>query len=131
MRTVWVVEHETQRCAWIAPPVNAGAIDISEATVLGEHDGEAAAIAQITQLLERIKARATWADVRPWEQCAKCGEDFKTSEWHSVIALMHERQDDNSVPVGDPLSAKYAARFCPSCSSAAKAEAERIFRERT
>lgn len=127
MRTVWAVLHETQRCAWIAPPVNTGAVNIDEAMALGEHDGKAEAIAQINGILERLKARATWADVRPIEECAKCGQDFKTSEWHSAIALMHEQQESDGVPVGDPLSSEYAARFCPSCSIAAKAEAERIF----
>jgi len=93
-------------------------IDITESTVVEEFKSKDLAESFIRKWLEDRSARATWADVRPIEECGKCGKDFETKRRHLAIALTRE--------IGDPATADceldcwYVARFCPECAAVAQ-----------
>lgn len=107
----WVLSVETQACMWTSPdafPI----VDISDAQVLAYHCSEAHAMESVQNYLRDAGARVSWADVRPVETCACCGEDFDASKWHKTLSLTVEagRFDDPDV-----LDASYPARFCNRC----------------
>jgi hypothetical protein len=85
--------------------------------VISEHDTKESAGERLMALLGKVGGRATWAGVRPIEECAKCGADFNTSERHSCLAFLQEKHtgDQETLEI-ELLSCDYPARFCPVCS---------------
>jgi hypothetical protein len=117
-RSTWSVVHEPQRCIW-ASPSERPEIDIyPHATDLRRHGDQEAAVSWLLSFLAGLGAEATWADVRPIEECAKCKADFPTAERHSCVTLLHEWLTPDGEPDTDqgPLGCEYVARFCPTCS---------------
>jgi len=105
-----VFMDETQVCHWGGEIAE---VEIQSARVLGEYCGEACADTALALYLSTAGAVATWADVRPIESCAICGNDFPTDRPHRVLTLSKE-----TGPETDPekVDVYYPARFCPGCA---------------
>jgi len=70
-------------------------------------------MAAALKLLSTIGAKATYADVRPIEECAICGADFDTSRGHHHTLTVSEESGTEECP--QVLNVWYVARFCQSC----------------
>lgn len=112
----WTLCTEEQRIVW--PPsegVEHPAIDLDVSNVVGEYCSDDCAQAALNEYLALLSARATWADVRPIEECSSCGGDIDTSTRHLTIALeelsgTYEEQESHGI--------EYPARFCANCNPA-------------
>lgn len=114
--TRWVLCIEQERCIW-RDSDSIPEVDIDVAYQLDSYDTEDQAISGLSGYLAQLGAKAVWSDVRPTEECAGCGNDFNTAEWHMAVALSEERGPEDAP---DVLAVEYPARFCPSCGEVAK-----------
>ena len=107
----WVLLIETQKCLWTSP--DAPEVHIAFAEELASYSCEQDALQAIDRYLSAIGALVKWSDVRPIEECARCGADIDTTKQHKVLTMAIEVM---AVDAPVTLEAEYPARFCNSCS---------------
>lgn len=112
MGTRFVLWDEIQRCLWSSAE-SMPEVDIAMGSELDQYADQDSAMAAALKLLSTIGATATYADVRPIEECAKCGADFDTSRGHHHVLVVSEESGPETAP--EELNVWYVARFCPSC----------------
>lgn len=107
----WVLCDEIQQVIW-ANPNAVPEIVVSIADFIAEFDSKSAAIVAAIERVSSAGAVPTFADVRPIEECSKCGCDFHTREFHHVLAVSEEIG-----PIDNPtlLQCFYVARVCTEC----------------
>ena len=109
----FVIFHEPQKCIGVSPDATPE-IDITVSTEIERFSSKDAAENYLLNYLAQRGAKPTWADVRPIEECARCGRDFETRDRHLAITLSHERGGE-SFQDCEELEFWYVARFCPEC----------------
>jgi hypothetical protein len=87
-------------------------VNIAIAYQINSYENNKCALDALNAYLLQINAKATWADVRPIEECAICGEDFNTTESHQTLALSVETGTDEAPEL---IEIEYPARFCRDC----------------
>lgn len=107
----FVLLIEKQRIKWQGAE-SIPEVDIAHAHVLDSYSTEDIAIGALKNYLCSLGAKLTWADVRPIEECAICGKDFDTSDWHKAVVLSSEAGTEECPVI---LGGEYPARFCTNC----------------
>ena len=105
----WLIVHEVQTCHW---GNGLPEVEIHHAQVLSNYCTEEHALAALDTYLVQVGAVAKWSDVRPIEECARCGRDIDTKRAHSVITVSVETDSETDPEI---LDCKYPARFCDTC----------------
>lgn len=120
----WAICIEYGRCVWTGPDAMPE-VDISYADLLCSYETEARAREELNALLLKLHVKATWADVRPIEECGSCGKDFDTAQSHPTIALSAEIGPDDCPVV---LDVEYPCRICPECATSFDVAVKKIER---
>lgn len=102
---------ETQKVIWQKGRIPE--VDISNAVLIKTFSSVSALETFLSEYAKDLDTRWVWSDVRPTEECARCGCDIDTSVPHRVISVTVE-QGPETGPI-DMLDGWYAARFCPQC----------------
>jgi hypothetical protein len=106
-----VVCMETQRVIWEGRH-SIPEVHISDAVQVQSLSSVSALEGFLCQYLKELDTTFNWSDVRPTEECARCGDDLDTSIPHRVISVTVEQGPEMDPTV---LDGWYAARFCPRC----------------
>lgn len=116
MASRFVLLDEKQSCVWQSPS-EMPEVYIAFANVINTFPTYEDATDAARQLLAEKGARATYADVRPIEECALCGSDFATRQSHHTLVVNEEIGDETNPQI---LRGWYVARCCPGCGAFAE-----------
>lgn len=120
----WVLCIEHQQCIFDNQALPE--IDIAYAVQLDSYPSEQLAIEAVKRYLTAAGAVATWADVRPIEECSCCGADMDTTKRHQALSLTIETGPEDSPEI---LEGRYPARFCNRCAPSVESNIARAAME--
>lgn len=105
--------NEVQACLWRSP-ADVPEVEVRYAEIIESFLSYEDALLAAKKLLATVHAQPTFADVRPIEECAKCGADFDTRNSHHTLVISEESGDQTNPQI---VQVWYVARFCCGCGN--------------